>query len=244
MRKKTDFFDDDLIQQRDAVKEVKIGSANEPPAEKKIPKSETVPVQELNLTAMTKRKEEINSQVATKLDELERLQTRQTSLEREKNALEQLRNDQEKYEGGKREMIDHLEQSLVSLEREEILLNQRLELLVGTEKGFKEMESELRSFREEEWPADSNKFRDELAKALAIVENIRKEYHKSLSRLEAVREVKESRKKDILAELSGESVPQRSFVEWLMVGFAVSLPLVLVLVVLVVVLVIKYPFIY
>lgn len=244
MRKKTDFFDDDLIQQRDAVKEVKIGSANEPLAEKKIPKSETVPVQELSLTAMTQRKEEINSQVATKLDELERLETRQTSLEREKNALEQLRNDQEKYESGKREMIDHLEQSLVSLEREEILLNQRLELLVGTEKGFKEMESELRSFREEEWPADSNKFRDELAKALAIVENIRKEYHKSLSRLEAVREVKESRKKDILAELSGESVPQRSFVEWLMVGFAVSLPLVLVLVVLVVVLVIKYPFIY
>ena len=243
MSKKTDFFDDDLIQQRDSVKEVKIGSGHEPDQKSAIPKSETVPVQELNLTPLTRRKEKINSQVATRLDELERLRTRQQSLEHEKSALEHLRTNQEKYEVGKRELIDHLDQSLVAIEREEILLNQQIELLAGTEKRFKEMVSELRSFNEEEWPTDSNGFRDELSKTLAVVENMRKEYHKSLSRLDAVRVSKDSKKKDIFTELPDESVVKRSFAEWCMVGLAVNLPLVIVLVVLIVVLFIKYPFI-
>ena len=181
MKKKTDFFDDDLIQQRDSVKEVKIGPGHEPAKKSAIPKSEPVPVQELDLTPLTRRKEEINSQMATKLDELERLSTRQQALEHEKSALEHLRNNQEKYEVGKRELIDYLDQSLVVIEREEILLNQQIELLAGTEKRFKEMVSELRSFNEAEWPTDSNRFRDELSKTLAVVENMRKEYHKSVS---------------------------------------------------------------
>ena len=243
MRKKTDFFDDDLIQQRDSVKEVKIGPGHETDQKSAIPKSETVPVQELNLTPLARRKEKINSHMATKLDELERLRTRQQTLEHEKSALEHLRTNQEKYEVGKRELIDHLDQSLVAIEREEILLNQQIELLASTEKRFKEMVSELRSFSEDEWPTDSNSFRDELSKTLAVVENMRKEYHQSLSRLDAGRLSKDSRKKDILAELPDESVKGRGFFEWCMVGFAVSLPLVVVIITLIIILFIKYPFI-
>jgi len=208
-KKKTDFFDDDLIQQRDAVKEVKIGPGHEPPEEKEVSKSEAVPVRELDLIPLTKRKEAVNSDVAIKLEELERLRSRQNSLESEKNALEQLRDDQEKYEGRKREMIDHLEQYLVSLEREEIVLDQRLDLLVGTEKRFKEMNDELRHLNEEQWPADSEKFRGELTKALALVENMRKEYHKALSKLEVTRESKDS-KMPALDELVSGGIQRRT----------------------------------
>ena len=84
----TDFIDDDLIQRRDKVKEVKMGMGRDVAPVPEIPKSEPVPVEELNLTPLGKRKEEINSKMATKLDELERLRSRQDALEKEKSALE------------------------------------------------------------------------------------------------------------------------------------------------------------
>ncbi len=238
----TDFIDDDLIQRRDSVKEVKMGLGRDAVSVPEIPKSEPVPVQELNLTPLTKRKEEINSQMATKLDELERLRSRQEALEREKNSLEQLRNDQEKYEGGKREMIDHLEKSMVAMEREDVVLNQRLALVTDTAKRFRGMLKDLREFNEAEWPVDSVGLREELNKALAVIDNVRKEYNRSCARLEAAREAKgqESLAGQYMLEEAGSSRGlQRSFGDWLKIGFALSLPLIIALVVLIVVLLVK-----
>lgn len=239
---KKDFFDDDLIQRRDAVKEVKMGPVHESKDAVDMPKSESVPVQDINLTPLTRRKEEINSQVATKLDELERLRSRQEVLDHEKSSLEHLRSTQEKYETGKREMIDHMEQSLVSLEREEILLNQRMELLAETGKRFKELLSDLRGFNEEQWPSDSASYHDELTKAFAVVENARKEYNKTLARVDVLRENRNgssAAKQVLYDDMMRPPALQRSFVDWLKLGFAVSLPITLVLAVLIGVLVVK-----
>ncbi|MDD5677857.1 MAG: hypothetical protein PHW60_07685 [Kiritimatiellae bacterium] len=231
----TDFIDDDLIQRRDAVKEVKMGPVHTGSASD-IPRSEPVPTGDLNLTPLTNRKEEINSQVATKLDELERLRAKQEALEREKNYLETLRNNQEKYEAGKREMIDHLEKSLIALEREEIVLNQRLELLAETERRFKKMLNDMREFNEEQWSSDSEDLREELNKALVIIDNTRKEYNKDYARLEAMRE---SHNIGLIAKpaLQGESSElaryPRRFWDELKTGLAFSLPLVVVLIVLI-----------
>ena len=239
---KTDFIDDDLIQRRDKVKEVKMGPAQDVVPVSEIPKSEPVPVEELNLTPLTKRKEEINSKVATKLDELERLSSRQDALEKEKATLENLRNNQEKYEVGKREMLDHLEKSMISMEREDVALNQRLALVSDTAKSFKEMLKELRSFNEENWPADSTGLRDELNRSLTVIENIRKEYNQSCARMDAVRE---PRSQEALAnqllidEADALASSKRCFSEWLKIGFAASLPLIIMLVVLMVVLLMK-----
>lgn len=240
----TDFIDDDLIQRRDAVKEVKIGPARDALAGAEIPKSEPVPVQELNLTPLTQRKEELNSQMASKLDELERLRARQEALEREKNSLEQLRVNQEKYEAGKREMIDHLEQSLVVLEREEILLHQRLDLLNDTEKRFKDMLAELRRFQEDQWPADSEGFRNELTKALAVVDNTRKEYNKALARIDALKESQDASAPQPALRFNqpgGDARASRGFTDWLKIGLAVSLPVIILLAVLIAVLILKTP---
>ena len=232
----TDFIDDDLIQRRDAVKEVNMGPAHKGKAASDIPRSEPVPTGDLNLTPLTRRNEEINSQVATKLDELERLRTKQEALEREKNSLENLRNNQEKYEAGKREMIDHLEKSLIALEREEISLNQRVELLAETERRFKEMLSDMRGFNEEQWATDTEGLREELSKALVVIDNTRKEYNKAYARIEAMRE---SNNIGIIAEpaMQDESAGlaryPRGFGDWLKVGLAFSLPLVIVLIVLI-----------
>ncbi|MBI2438693.1 MAG: hypothetical protein HYV36_07775, partial [Lentisphaerae bacterium] len=147
-----DFIDDDLIQRRDAVRQVKMGPAKGLAASD-APRAESGSGGDLNLTPLTRRKEEISSQVATKLEELELLRSRQETLEREKSSLENLRNNQEKYDTGKREMIAHLEQSLIALEREEVALNQRMELLAETERRFKEMLGDMRGFNEEQWAA-------------------------------------------------------------------------------------------
>lgn len=237
-----DYFDDDLIQRRDAVKEVQMGPVRDAAGEAAPPKTDPIPVKDLNLTPLTQRKEEINSQVATKMDELERLRSRQEALEHEKIALEQLRAGQEKYETGKREMIDRLEQSLVSLEREEVLINQRLELLAETEKHFKELLAGMRGFSEDQWPPDSSGYREELSKALAIVDNARKEYNKALARVDVLRDDRgdaSAGKPMLYTDMLGQSVPQRSFFEWLKLGFAASLPLTVVVAVLIGVLIYK-----
>ena len=242
MGKKTDFIDDDLIQRGDTVKEVKMGLEGDAVPVSKIPKSTPVPVQDLNLTPLTKRKEEINSKMATKLDELERLRSRQEALEKEKNTLEQLRNNQEKHEAGKREMVDHLEKSLVAMEREDVNLNQRLALVTDTAKRFKGMLKELREFNEAQWPVDSAGLRDELNKTLAVIDNIRKEYNRSCARLEAEKEAKNqetSANQYMLDEAGSLQGQQRGFGDWFKIGVAVSLPLIIVLVVLIAVLLVK-----
>ena len=191
---------------------------------------------------LTKRNEEINSQVATKLDELERLRAKQETLEREKNSLENLRNNQEKYEAGKREMIDHLEKSIIALEREEIGMNQRLELLAETERRFKKMLNDMRGFNEEHWVTDTEGLREELSKALVIIDNTRKEYNKAYARIEAMRE---SHNIGVIAqpvmqdESAGLARYPRGFGDWVKMGLAFSLPLVIVLIVLIGVLIAK-----
>lgn len=239
-------FDEDLVQQRDWVPEVKTGQGNEPPDDDEPPVSETVPVHDLELTPLTKRKEEINTSVAGKLEELELLRSRQESLEREKNALEHLRNNQEKYEIEKRELIDRLEQHLVSFEREEMMLNRRLECLQETRKSFKAMDVEMRSVKEEEWPMDSDGYRDELTKGLAVLEDMRKEYHRAVSRLEALRESGHQRTRGQALTPDEESeqgaAGRRSFGEWLVIGFAFTLPVVLALIALLALLIIRQPF--
>ena len=234
----TDFIDDDLIQRRDAVKEVQMGPVHKGLSAADIPRSEPVPTGDLNLTPLTKRKEEINSQVATKMDELERLRAKQEVLEREKKSLENLRNNQEKYEAGKREMSDHLENSLIALEREGIALNQRLELLAETERRFKEMLNDMRGFKEEQWATDSECLREELSKALVIIDNTRKEYNKAFARIEAMRE---SHNIGLIVKpaMQDEARYPRRFGDWVKAGMAFSLPLVIVLIVLIVVLIAK-----
>ncbi len=238
-----DFFDDDLIQRRDAVQEVKMGPEYNTDLAADAPKSGPVLVQDLNLTPLTQRKEEINGQVASKLDELERLRSRQEALEREKSSLEHLRSNQEKYEAGKREMLDHLQQSLVSLEREGILLNQRLELLTNTEKRFKELLSGIQKFNEEQWPTDSVGFREELTKALAVIDNSRKEYNKDLARVDVLRENRNGMLPEdrtlFYNDIAGQPARTRSFSEWMLIGLAVSLPVAIVLAVLIGVLLVK-----
>jgi ethanolamine utilization protein EutA (predicted chaperonin) len=162
--------------------------------------------------------------------ELERLRARQEGLEREKRDLEDVRRKQEEYEQGKREMIERFGQSLVKLEKDEAQAERLSELLGATRKRFKNLLDELQAINEQLWPEDQ--IRDELSKALTVIEDARMEYNKAMSKLDAIsadgRKVSAEHPPVIFEEGRFARDVDRSFGYWVKVGFAVSLPLIVV----------------
>ena len=231
----TDFFDDDLVRQREATKRVKMGPGDEP-VETLVDAggdSNVRSISDFNLTRMAKYRHEVDGKSAVAVQELERLRKRQEQLESEKRELEVLRTKQEEYVHGKREMIDHLKRSLVTLERQEVEAERLKELLGTSRKRFKELLADVESISEDTWPDDQ--FRDELNKSLGIIEEARMEYNKAMSKIEAVRgEEKTStgapRSAVLFEEHPTHAHVEKSFGEWIKIGFAVSLPLVVTVV--------------
>jgi len=225
----TDFFDDDLVKHRASPKRFKAGPGDEPatapPGSTEAPPR---PVSDFNLTRMARHKDQMEESMAMAAQELERLKQRQQNLEREKQHLENLRNRQSEYERGKREMLEHLNQSLISLEKEELNAEKLLEMVTSTRQRCRTWLAELESLDEESWPEEQ--FREELAKSLAKIEDIRMEYNKALAKIEALS--KEEKKATsgyqpvIFDESRQMAMEEKGFGHWLKVGFAVSLPLI------------------
>lgn len=223
MEKKTDFIDTDLVLRRE-------GKPVEP--YRRLPQSDLndlsdVPMQsisELSLGRMAKHKAEVKSGLVSAIGEMETLRHRQNELEQEKRDLEELGQKQVEYERGKREVIDHLNQGIVALEKKEVQSAQLTELLVATRNRFKDALNEIEHINENNWPEEE--FRRELYKALVVIDDARVEYNKALAKIHALEGSGES----ILDESSMDRMPgsldrpERSFGSWVKVGFAVSLP--------------------
>jgi DNA repair exonuclease SbcCD ATPase subunit len=224
----TDFFDDDLGRARKARLEgAPLSSVNDTSAGDEIP---VRALSDLSLTRMAKHKQEVEENVLQASQELERLRKRQEELEREKRELEEIRRKQDEYQRGKRELIEKLGQSLVTMEKDEIQAQRMAEMLAATRRRFKEMLSQLQGLSEESWAEE--KFGEELSKALTLVENLRMEFNKSVSRVEAAGGGQAQ--VGALSPIAGESVrltveDEKPFSYWLKVGVAVSLPLVITL---------------
>ena len=184
---------------------------------------------------MTKHKQELDLKVSGANEELEKLRKRQEDLDRQRKDLEDLRKKQDDYTHGKREMMDRLTQSLVTIEKEEIAASRLAELLSATRKRFKGMLGEIQAVDEEGWPEEG--FRDELNKASTLVEDVRLEYNKSVAKIDAINTAapapgsapnvhpavifEEGRRHD--------DEPEKNFGYWLKVGLAITLPLIITL---------------
>jgi hypothetical protein len=237
----TDFFDDDLVQQRDAAKSIRVGPGGERPGMEPGDSDGGLPgkpVSDFNLTRMAQHREGGEESVAHATEELERLRQRQENLEKEKKTLEDLRRRQEDYENGKREIIENLGQSLLSLERDEIRSGQVTELLASTRERFKTMLDEIDRINEDSWMDDA--IREEMGKAMAIIEDARIEYNKALAKIQAVtggeQELSTADRTPVIVNESRYAARQElSFSYWLKVGVAISLPLVITFIVIAVV---------
>lgn len=243
-----DFFDEDLVKQRDGVKRIKMGPADQPARtadpDANRDTSMAAGLTDLNLTRMVRQKEEVAEQAAESARELERLRQRQNDLELQKKDLEILRGKQTDYEQGKRELTQHMSQSVILLEKKEVQAEQLTELLAGTRKRFRDMLAELDDINEEHWPDES--FRDELGKALVRIDDMRMEFNKAMARVDTATQAAEGETAEhapvVFEESRRHYEPERGFGYWLKVGLAISIPIMIfVCLVLAIVFLVIYP---
>jgi chromosome segregation ATPase len=202
----TDFFDDDLSRSADG--------------------SETA---ESSTARLARQKEQLTNQVADTAEEIERLRMRQEELEHEKTSLEELNRKQDEYERSKKDIIENLSRNIILMEKDEVLANRMVELLSASRARFKDILSEIREIKEENW--GNADFEEELDRALALIESARMEYSRAIAKIDAESWQKGAGQAQLatLEEAGRGSLANKSFGFWVKVGVAVSLPLIVIL---------------
>jgi cell division protein FtsB len=165
----------------------------------------------------------LDSQVQKAQEQLLQLRRQADLIEKQKRELEELSRRQEELERGRAEMTDKLSRSLVILEREGYDSQKKLEQIRATHESFTQHLQLLESIDPKSWnPADLPK---ELSRALSTVDDARTEFSQQRSRLEA--SGGESSEMDLPEVTTGTAgLGGKSFVQWLQIGFAVTLPLI------------------
>jgi chromosome segregation ATPase len=169
--------------------------------------------------------EHLDSQVQKAQEQLQQLRRQAEMIEKQKRELEELSRRQEELERGRAEMTDKLSRSLVILEREGYDSQKKLEQIRATHESFTQHLQLLESIDPKGWnPAELPK---ELSRALSTVDDARTEFSQQRSRLEAG--TGESSEIDLPDVASGSIglAGGRSFLQWMQIGFAVTLPLII-----------------
>ena len=226
----TDFFDDDLVREREAALKIKLdGESGGAKRDGHIPSSRDLPnraVSDLTLTHLARHKQEVSEQMVDKAQELDRLRARQEELERERRLLEELRKKQDSFETGRRELKERLGESLVRLEKDQ-LQAERLGQLVGeTRRTFRARLDEVVALDADHWTEDN--LLDELNKALALLDDVRTEYNQAVAKLDAVRPAAGAAARPLAFAEEPAPAPAaaaQGFGYWLRAGLAFSLPL-------------------
>ena len=231
----TDFFDDDLVREREAALKIKLdGEKAGVPRDGNIPSSRDLPnrpVSDLTLTHLARHKQEVTDQMVDKAQELDRLRARQEELEKERRLLEEMRQKQESFDAGRRELKERLNESLVRMEKDQLQAERLSQLLDEIRRAFRARLDEVAALNEEDW--DEAHLLEELNQALALLEDVRADYNKALAKIEAVHPQAASAaaaKPLVFAGASGiETGGGRGFGYWFRAGLAFTLPMMLVL---------------
>jgi response regulator RpfG family c-di-GMP phosphodiesterase len=166
----------------------------------------------------------LDSQVQKAQEQLLQLRRQQEQIEKQKRELEELSRRQEELERGRAEMTDKLTRSLVVLEREAYETQKKLEQLRATRESFGQHLEILEGIDPKGWnPTDLHR---ELSRALSTVDDARAEFSQQRSRLQAIatQDAEDVPLPEAAPEVArGGGV--RSFGEWVLIGFALSLPL-------------------
>jgi len=169
----------------------------------------------------------LDSQVQKAQEQLLQLRRQQEQIEKQKRELEELSRRQEELERGRAEMTDKLTRSLVVLEREAYETQKKLEQLRATRESFGQHLEILEGIDPKGW--NSADLHRELSRALSTVDDARAEFSQQRSRLQAI--ATQDAENVSLPEAAPEVVRgggERSFGQWVLIGFAFSLPLITV----------------
>jgi cell division protein FtsB len=169
----------------------------------------------------------LDSQVQKAQEQLLQLRRQQEQIEKQKRELEELSRRQEELERGRAEMTDKLTRSLVVLEREAYETQKKLEQLRATRESFGQHLEILEGIDPKGW--NSADLHRELSRALSTVDDARAEFSQQRSRLQAI--ATQDAEDVSLPEAAPEVMRgggERSFGQWVLIGFALSLPLIAV----------------
>src|SRR2546430_2225956 len=166
----------------------------------------------------------LDSQVQKAQEQLLQLRRQQEQIEKQKRELEELSRRQEELERGRAEMTDKLTRSLVVLEREAYETQKKLEQLRATRESFGQHLEILEGIDPKGW--NSTDLHRELSRALSTVDDARAEFSQQRSRLQAIatQGSQDVPLPDAGPEMAGTR-GARSFGQWVLIGFALSLPL-------------------
>src|SRR5437773_8250328 len=169
--------------------------------------------------------EHLESQVQKAQEQLLQLKRQQEQIEKQKRELEELSRRQEELERGRAEMTDRLTRALVVIEREGYDAQKRLEQIRATRESFSQHLELIEAIDPRSWnPAELHK---ELSRALSRVDDARTEYGEQRSRLQAAGASPGEVALPDVAPEAYESSNGRSFVQWLQIGIALTLPLII-----------------
>jgi DNA repair exonuclease SbcCD ATPase subunit len=168
--------------------------------------------------------EHLDSQVQKAQEQLLQLKRQQEQIEKQKRELEELSRRQEELEHGRAEMTDKLTRALVVLEREGYNAQNRLEQIRAARESFAQHLELIEAIDPRSWnPSDLHK---ELSRALSTVDEARTEYSEQRSRLQAAGATAGEASLPDVAPDAYESSNGRSFLQWLQIGVALTLPLI------------------
>ena len=169
--------------------------------------------------------ENLDSHVQKAQEQLLQLKRQQEQIEKQKRELEELSRRQAELENGRTEMADKLTRALVVLEREAYSAQNRLEQIRATRESFTQHLELIEAIDPRRWnPSDLNK---ELSRALSTVDDARTEYSEQRSRLQAAGATGGDAALPDVAPDVYENNTGRSFLQWLEIGVALTLPLII-----------------
>ncbi len=174
-----------------------------------------------------KEREELILKVEKAKKQIELLRKQQSELEREKAELEELKSKQEEWLHGKKEIGEALLKAGTILTSEEGEADRMNELVKHTKQNLSRILDELRAVKEESWTPSTLK--DDLTKALLIVQKGRKELSKARARIPALeeRQLQEGATPQPQTATLFKGPATLSSRELIRIGFLVALPLVL-----------------
>lgn len=230
----TDFFDDDLVKRSapEAAPRVDLHASRELDIEGALASGAAAgKVGDVNLARMAKHRDQLENQVATTYQQIEKLRQKQEGLEVERRSLEDLRRKQDEYVKAKRDMVQKLNQGLIALEKEEVRATQMVDLYGNTRNSFKGMLAEIQAIDETGW--EEEKLVEELDRSVDLVQAVRVETRKALAKLDALgggaAEGPFSDDTQLRAAGNAASFTPPGFVYWLKTGAAMGIPLALLL---------------
>jgi len=180
-----------------------------------------------------KEHEDLIAKVEKAKDQIAQLRKQQSELEREKTELEDLRSKQEEWYRGRREVGDWLLKGAAVLDGEEADLNKMIALARSTKESFAQHLEALSAIKEDDWTPVSLK--DELSKALIVLQKARRDYGVARGRIPAL-EGKEAGAKTAPDERPAPGPPElRDAKELMRLGFWLALPAALMAIIILIV---------